>query len=139
MFYYTYKITNNLNDKMYIGCHKTKRLNDSYMGSGKAIKAAIKKYGKHNFTKEILAFHSTEEQMFNHEKQLVDVDFIKREDTYNIVEGGKGGFTYVNEVISKEYILERNRRASAIFQEKLKDPIFYDFWHKRMMEGRNKS
>ena len=40
-----YKITNKINDRIYIGAHSTDDINDSYMGSGKAIKAAQRKYG----------------------------------------------------------------------------------------------
>lgn len=38
-----YKITNTLNNKIYIGAHSTEDINDSYMGSGIAIKKAQKK------------------------------------------------------------------------------------------------
>lgn len=44
--YTVYKTTNIINGKYYIGVHKTTNPNDSYLGSGKAIKEAIKKYGK---------------------------------------------------------------------------------------------
>ena len=47
-----YKTTNLVNGKIYIG--KDKNNNPSYLGSGKILKLAIKKYGKENFTKETI-------------------------------------------------------------------------------------
>lgn len=49
-----YKVTNLINDKIYIGQHKPKPKYDYYLGSGKLIRQAVKKYGKSNFTKEII-------------------------------------------------------------------------------------
>ena len=45
-----YKITNLITGRIYIG--QTNNRQRSYMGSGKVIKLAIKKYGKENFKKE---------------------------------------------------------------------------------------
>lgn len=44
MYFYIYKITNNINGKYYIGQHGTEDLNDGYMGSGVKLQRAIAKY-----------------------------------------------------------------------------------------------
>ena len=92
MFYTVYKITNNLNGKYYIGMHQTKKLDDGYMGSGKLIKLAIAKHGVENFSKEILHVFDNEEDMRAKEAELVVIS----EDSYNLCDGGKGGFGYLN-------------------------------------------
>ena len=95
MKYYTiYKITNNINGKYYIGKHITNDPYDIYMGSGKAIRNAIKKYGKENFSKEILCLANTEEEMNLLEEKFVDYN---DDMCYNMNVGGKGGWKYVNE------------------------------------------
>lgn len=93
MFYTVYKITNNLNGKYYIGKHQTKDLNDGYMGSGKAIKQAIKKYGIENFSKEIIAVYTNIDDMNLVEELLVNISY----NSYNLKKGGIGGFDYINE------------------------------------------
>lgn len=90
--YLIYKITNNLNGKIYIGKHKTENIDDGYMGSGVAINRAIKKYGVENFTKEILFDVYGEDMMNFLEEAIVDEAFVARKDTYNIALGGDGGF-----------------------------------------------
>lgn len=85
MFYTIYKITNKLNNKYYIGMHKTNNLNDDYMGSGKLIRRAIKKHGVENFHKETLHVFDNEIDMHNKEKELV----VLNEMSYNLCDGGK--------------------------------------------------
>lgn len=92
-YHYVYQITNLINNKIYVG-KRTSSVppeNDSYMGSGKAIKSAITKYGEDNFFKEVLSIHNTSESAFIEESLIVNEDFINRHDTYNMMTGGNGG------------------------------------------------
>lgn len=91
MYYIIYKITNRLNNKFYVGKHKTLDKSDGYLGSGILIDRAVKKYGKENFDKEILFECATEEEMNRVETNIVDEDFVSRDDTYNLALGGFGG------------------------------------------------
>ena len=53
MAHEVYKTTNKVNGRFYIGVHSTSsKLN--YIGSGKLLGLAVKKYGKSNFKKEVL-------------------------------------------------------------------------------------
>lgn len=45
---------NLINDKKYVGSHATDNIDDTYLGSGKLIIKAIKKYGKQNFKRIII-------------------------------------------------------------------------------------
>lgn len=91
MLYLLYKITNNINGKIYIGKHKTNRLDDEYFGSGKILNFAKAKYGLENFTKTILFYCANEEEMNLLEKTVVTPEFCQRDDTYNLKAGGEGG------------------------------------------------
>ena len=92
MNHYVYQITNNINGKIYIGKRSCKCdiVDDSYIGSGTALKSAIKKYGIENFTKTIIEVCDSDKSAYELEKKIVDTNFVKRTDTYNICGGGIG-------------------------------------------------
>lgn len=90
-YYYLYEVTNLINGKVYVGQHITNNINDGYLGSGKAIKAAIKKYGKSSFKKEILLFANSPESLNILEKMAVPLWWAELPTNYNLVEGGGSG------------------------------------------------
>lgn len=89
--WYIYKITNKINGKTYIGQHRYEKLEDNYMGSGKHLLNAMKKYGKENFEKEILV----SDIKTRAEADIAERNYIKKARSegkaeYNIVDGGEG-------------------------------------------------
>ena len=89
--YYIYRIKNKVNGKTYIGQHKYKKLSDNYMGSGKLLKLAKKKYGIENFEKEILEFDIPNVDLANDLEQMyILFERAKGKAEYNIADGGGG-------------------------------------------------
>lgn len=90
--YLVYKITNKVDGKFYIGKHETYNVDDGYFGSGKLLKRAQDRYGLESFEKQILADFDDPYSMNSMEEILVDAEFVKRKDTYNLTVGGDGGW-----------------------------------------------
>jgi len=88
-----YQTTNKVNEKIYVGVHKLsdKKYSQYYLGSGRNMKAALKKYGRANFIRVTLAEFSCAEDAYAAEAEMVNEEFIKRKDTYNLKTGGEGG------------------------------------------------
>lgn len=119
-----YCTINTINHKFYIGVHKTNDPTtfDGYIGCDVNInypssyknpqtpfQFAVKKYGCDKFIRVVLKSNLTKEEALNIEKKLVNKEFIKRKDTYNISVGGNGGklekevyqFSYEGTLIKK--------------------------------------
>jgi len=86
---YVYITTNNINGKKYIGQKIFNKDLNNYLGSGTYLKNALKKYGRENFSKEIIAIAYSKEEL-----DKLEIEFIKNhnavdsEDYYNISHGG---------------------------------------------------
>ncbi len=109
MKYIVYQTTNLVNNKIYIGVHRTVNpdIFDGYYGCGCSLSKhyyvehpktpfqfALRKYGFKNFKRTIIKAFETLEEALKLEEELVDINFIKRKDTYNIALGGGYGKTY---------------------------------------------
>ena len=90
MYGYIYLTINNINGKKYIGQKKSDIfLGERYLGSGTALGNAIKKYGKENFSVELLEECDSFEQLNDCEKYwILKFDAVNSENFYNIIYGG---------------------------------------------------
>jgi hypothetical protein len=128
-----YKTTNSVNGKIYVGIHETYDVNDGYMGSGNILKRAIEKYGEDKFSREILYDFDNREDMIAMEKNIVDVEFVKRSDTYNLTCGG-GSWHHVNSNVGLRK--RKNRKAALRMNEIVhNDPSYMARKRKRGSEN----
>lgn len=91
-----YRITNKLNGRIYIGKRSLMRddFNKSnYWGSGLYIKRAIKKYGKENFTRDVICECMSLSEMNDREVFYIGFYNSIQPNGYNIQKGGQGGDT----------------------------------------------
>ena len=102
MFYTIYKTTNTVNGKYYIGKHETENPNDDYLGSGKAIKQAIKRYGRSVFVKDVLSIFDNPKQMNDKERELITEALVSSKRTYTEGIGGEGGAHFKNKTHTPE-------------------------------------
>lgn len=91
---FIYLTTNKINGKRYIGqrYYDEKEKWKEYLGSGNLLRDAIKKYGRNNFTVEILENCKTKEALNKREKYWIKkYNAIIDRSFYNIATGGTGG------------------------------------------------
>ena len=100
-----YKTTCLINNKIYIGVHETNTpdLFDGYIGNSINIynhkyalehpkfpfHYAVIKYGVNSFKRETLFTFKTAKEAYDKEEEIVNEEFIKKMDNYNITVGGK--------------------------------------------------
>lgn len=149
---YVYRITNLVNGKTYIGQHtvRTNRTitSDTYMGSGKVLHMAFKKYGMENFKKDILVSG----EFTKDEIDKLEIEYIKNERAigkaeYNLASGGNGGdlsqfidydseafHRHVSEGVKKTYANGRKSSGWA-FHNGMKGKHFSDKAKQKMRES----
>jgi len=94
---------------MYVGKHISSEYDSTYLGSGKILKQAILKYGKENFSNEVLYEANTLEELDSAEKEYIKKYYSQyKEKMYNLASGGEGGdvFTYATQK-QKEHFIQK--------------------------------
>ena len=114
-YHFTYKTTNLINGKYYLGMHSTNFLNDGYLGSGKRLYYELKKYGKNNFQFEIIKYYNSRQDLILGEIDLISNDDLNNPNCLNLKNGGTGG------IMSKEHHKKMIEKAKIINSRLLKD------------------
>ncbi len=146
-----YLTTNLVNKKIYIGVHKCKEHEYSfYIGNGvyntvpstymhpkTKFQAAVKKYGPKNFKRVTIKEFDNEDDAYFLESELVDKEFLKRTDVYNMVLGGRAGVFYsVSQPccqydLNGNFITEYNSQSEAAYKVgRVPSTIRYAIIHK---------
>ena len=92
-YHFTYKTTNLINGRYYLGMHSTNHLKDGYMGSGKRLYYELNKYGRDNFKFEILEQFKYREELVQAEIILITEQDLKNPNCLNSKPGGTGGLS----------------------------------------------
>jgi len=92
-YHFTYRTTNIVNNRYYLGMHSTNRIDDGYLGSGKRLYYELNKYGRDNFKFEILEQFNSREELVQAEITLITEHDLKNPNCLNLKQGGSGGFS----------------------------------------------
>lgn len=92
-FHYTYRTTNLVNGRYYLGMHSTNHIDDGYLGSGKRLYYELNKYGRDSFKFQILEQFKSREELVQAEVNLITEHDLKNTNCLNCKPGGQGGFT----------------------------------------------
>jgi len=131
--HYLYKTTCLVTDRYYIGMHSTNDLDDGYMGSGRRLRASIRKHGKENHKIEILEFFETRELLVEAEENAITPEMVGDPNCMNLMGGGTGGF------ISEEQQRNRSSAGGKSNAEKLKnDPEHFKTHSERSSKAMKK-
>ena len=98
-----YQTTNLLNGKIYVGVDG--KCDREYLGSGKALKLAIRKHGRENFHRRDLAAFDTIEEAYEAERVVVTQTWVDDSANYNLCGGGLG---------ARQHSAEARRKMSQV-------------------------
>lgn len=118
MYGYIYLTINLINKKKYIGQHKGK-FNNNYLGSGKLITKAIKKYGKNNFIVFPIKYAPNIDELNRLEMEYIANLKNSGEDNYNLAKGGNCIGSIYDYMTTEEIIKHKQKISKALKGRKI--------------------
>lgn len=122
-----YKITNNINNKVYIGqtVGSLKKRWISHYNSSKsthrsAIRSAIKKYGKDNFEIKVIARCESEDELDHRETYYIKLFNSLAPNGYNLVSGGNANKHVSEETRARMSIANKMNNVGKVRTDEMK-------------------
>lgn len=115
LFGYVYKITNKLDGRMYIGQHRSSKIDYHYLGSCPELCEDVRKHGFPNFEIEVLQWCGSRDELNTVEHDIIEaLDCVNSKDYYNTHSGGG--------------VYDRSETTISRMQEafKLRDQSYFD-------------
>lgn len=129
MYGYVYKTTNLINQKVYIGQHKSTKFDPKYYGSGTILLKALKKYGKSSFSIEIVETAESLEELNLLEAQWVE--YYKNMMGNNCYNKAGGGTVSTQKYRTQEEKDEFVRKMTDINRARCQSQEFREFCSER--------
>jgi group I intron endonuclease len=137
IYFYIYVVTNIINKKQYVGQHASNDKNDDYLGSGKILEKAIKKYSIENFKKEILQYCDYEIELDTCEEYWIKKLNTKVPNGYNLTDGGEGGRGMIISLESRKKI-SKSKKGKPTWNKGLKNPYSQKTIEKMSISQKNR-
>lgn len=121
---FIYITTNLINGKRYLGLKHFNKQWRSYIGSGKAFKKALAKYGKENFRRDVIDIAYSEEELNQKEYDYsIFFNVVTSNDWYNLALGGgsTSGYTFTDEQKLKLSQMRKGRVLSESAKKKMSE------------------
>lgn len=134
MFYgYVYLITNKMNGHKYVGMRASSEFDNDYWGSGLLIRRAIEKYGKDNFTREVLHWCKDHTELIMTEvAELKNRNAATSSEYYNIIDtatpilfGKDNGFYGKKHTAEVKKLISEKNTGTKWSEERHKE---YNIW-----------
>ena len=132
---FIYITTNLANGKRYIGQRKFSNGWKGYLGSGKHLKEAVKKYGRNMFSRNIISIAYSQEELNKQEKEIIGyLNANNSRDFYNISEGGcvkgkagENAFWYGKKIPLISILKANKKRNKPVYQFSLNGELIGEY------------